>query len=109
MAMAAPETNTATSSGELSAEHKAAQNPTIAPPLFVDREEVTDDELRELGVDLENDFPGSTAADFKRYPVLSEGGWFIVVKHQPTLRSVSRKEWELFGPIVLTSHGLDLD
>jgi hypothetical protein len=104
MAMAAPN-----EAPELSAEHKAAQTPTIAPPLFVERETVTEDELRELGVDLAKDFPGSTADDFKRYPVLSEGGWFIVVKHQPSLTSVSRTEWELFGPIVLTSHGLDLD
>lgn len=89
--------------------HRLAQTPTVAPPLYVEREPVTDDELRELGVDIEKDFPGSTAADFLRYPVLSEGGWFIVVKHQPTLVSVSRQQWELFGPIQLTSHGLDLD
>ncbi len=87
----------------------AAQQPTIAPPRYVEREAVTEDELRELGVDLATDFPGSTAADFLRYPVLSEGGWFMVVKHQPTLRSVSRVQWHLFGPIQLTSHGLDLD
>ncbi|MFC4949193.1 hypothetical protein [Pseudonocardia sp. GCM10023141] len=84
------------------------QHPTVAPPRYVDREQVTEQELRDLGVDLEQDFPGATAADFRRYPVLSEGGWFIVVKHQPSLRSVSRERWELFGPIQLTSHGLDL-
>lgn len=84
------------------------QNPTIAPARIVEREPVTEEELRDLGVDLARDFPGSTAADFLRYPVLSEGGWFMVVKHQPTLRSVSREPWEMFGPIKLTSHGLDL-
>ncbi|GAA4550966.1 hypothetical protein [Pseudonocardia xishanensis] len=84
------------------------QNPTVAPPLTVERDAVTEQELRDLGVDLEKDFPGSTAADFLRYPVLSEGGWFIVVKHQPTLVSVSREPWDIFGPIHLTSHGLDL-
>jgi hypothetical protein len=86
----------------------ASQQPTIAPPLYVEREQVPEKELRELGVSVETDFPGSTAADFLRYPVLSEGGWFIVVKHQPSLKSVSRKPWGLFGPIVLTSQGLDI-
>ena len=85
-----------------------ARQPTIAPPRYVEREVVTEQELRELGVDIAADFPGSTVADFLRYPVLSEGGWFIVVKHQPSLRSVSRERWDLFGPIRLTSHGLDL-
>lgn len=86
----------------------ASQQPTVAPPLYVQREPVSEVELRQLGVDLETDFPGSAASDFLRYPVLSEGGWFIVVKHQPSLRSVSREQWGLFGPIQLTSHGLDL-
>lgn len=76
--------------------------------LSVPREEVTEEDLRALGVDLA-DFPGSTAADFRRYPVLSEGGWYLVVKHQPTLRSVSRKPWSLLGPVHLTSEGLALD
>lgn len=81
---------------------------TVPPGLSVQREEVTEQELRELGVDLARDFPGSTAADFRRYPVLSEGGWFMVVKHQRTLQSVSREPWKLLGPIVLTSDGLQI-
>jgi hypothetical protein len=85
------------------------QGPTVAPPVTVVREPVTEEELRELGVDLARDFPGSTAADFQRYPVLAEGGWFVVVKHQPTLLSVHRERWGLFGPVRLTSDGLDLD
>lgn len=84
------------------------QNPAIAPPRSVEREPVTEQELDGLGIDIGRDFPGSTAEDFRRYPVLSEGGWFMVVKHQPTLRSVSREPWDIFGPIHLTSHGLDL-
>lgn len=84
------------------------QNPTVAPARFVEREPVTEQELRDVGVDLDRDFPGSTAADFLRYPVLSEGGWFTVIKHQPTLRSVSREPWDMLGPIRLTSHGLDI-
>ncbi|ODU07607.1 MAG: hypothetical protein ABS81_00415 [Pseudonocardia sp. SCN 72-86] len=73
------------------------------------RDQVTEAELDEIGVDLAADFPGSTVADFRRYPVLSEGGWFLVVKHQPTLRSVSREPWTLLGPIALTSTGLDIE
>lgn len=85
----------------------AESGPQIAPGLHVEREAVTEAELTELGVDLA-DFPGSTAADFKRYPVLSDGGWFQVVKHQPTLTSVSRETWRLLGPIKLVSEGLHL-
>ncbi|MDN5938167.1 MAG: hypothetical protein L0H83_05845 [Salinisphaera sp.] len=73
----------------------------------VEREPVSEAELRELGVDM-SEFPGSTAADFRRYPVLSDGGWFMVVKHQPTLLSVSRVPWNLLGPTTLTSTGLDI-
>lgn len=84
-----------------------SDEPAPAPGLAVEREPVTEHELRELGVEL-SDYPGSTAADFRRYPVLSEGGWYVVVKHQPTLRSVSRVPWALLGPINLTSTGLDI-
>lgn len=83
-------------------EHSAA----VAQGPSVVRAEVTEAELSELGVDLARDFPGSTAADFRRYPVLSEGGWFMVVKHQKTLQSVSRQPWRLLGPITLISDGL---
>ncbi|MQA78830.1 MAG: hypothetical protein GEV10_10200 [Streptosporangiales bacterium] len=82
---------------------------TVVRGPSVEREEVTEAELRELGVDLSRDFPGSTAADFRRYPVLTEGGWFMVVKHQQTLRSVSREPWHLLGPITLLSDGLSVD
>jgi hypothetical protein len=85
----------------------AESGPQIAQALYVEREEVTDADLAELGVDLA-DFPGSSAADFKRYPVLSDGGWYQVVKHQPTLTSVSREKWKLLGPIKLVSEGLHL-
>ncbi|MES2495694.1 MAG: hypothetical protein V4618_06255 [Pseudomonadota bacterium] len=65
--------------------------------------------LDKIGVDLEADFPGSTPDDFMEYPVLSEGGWFIVVKHQRTLVTVSKKPWRLLGPITLLSDSLDFD
>jgi hypothetical protein len=70
------------------------------------RERVSEADLSAAGVDLAIDFPGSTADDFRRYPVLSEGGWFMVTKHQPTLTSVVREQWHLFGPISPMSAGL---
>jgi vanillate/4-hydroxybenzoate decarboxylase subunit D len=49
--------------------------------------------------------PGSCPAcgeeDLARYPVNSEGGWFMVVKCQACLYSVSRDKWSLLGPITL--------
>jgi hypothetical protein len=81
----------------------------VAPGLDQVRALVTEDELKEAGVDLAADFPGSTAADFLQYPVLSEGGWFIAIKHQPTLQSVSRRPWRLFGPVSLLSENLGFE
>lgn len=81
----------------------------VAPGIDQARDPVTDEQLIEAGIDLAVDFPGSTAADFLRYPVLSEGGWFIVIKHQPTLQSVSRQPWRLLGPIALLSENLGFD
>ena len=83
--------------------------PTDLPGPHVEREAVTGAELAELGVDLDRDFPGASPAEFRRYPVLSEGGWFTVVKHQPTLRSVARVPGPLLGPVALASAGLDLE
>ena len=80
----------------------APTGPRRAPGVDQPRETVTEDELRAEGVSLA-DFPGATADDFRRYPVLSEGGWFLVIKHQRTLRSVSRKPWRLLGPVPLVS------
>ncbi|HEX2940326.1 MAG TPA: hypothetical protein VHO91_04705 [Rhodopila sp.] len=82
---------------------------SLAPGVFQHREHVTESELRDAGISLASNFPGSTIHDFRKYPVLSEGGWFMVIKHQPTLRSVSRKPWRLLGPVPLVSEGLDLD
>jgi len=82
---------------------------SCAPSREQVREEITEQDLVEAGVDLGRDFPGSTLDDFRRYPVLGEGGWFIVIKHQHTLQSVSRTPWRLLGPIALVSDGLDLD
>ncbi|HLH70017.1 MAG TPA: hypothetical protein VKY90_13585 [Candidatus Dormibacteraeota bacterium] len=50
--------------------------------------------------------PGCGAERLRRYPVLSEGGWFQVVKCQECLRSVSREPWSRLGPITLLVDGL---
>jgi len=76
--------------------------------LTVPREQVSAADLSELKVDIDRDFPGSTLDDFRRYPVLSEGGWYLVIKHQPTLRSLVRTPWKPLGPVSLTSEGLEV-
>lgn len=81
----------------------------LAPAVEQERLPVSEARLREAGVVLARDFPGATAADFREYPVLSEGGWFIVIKHQPTLTTVSRTPWKLLGPVTLLTEGLEFD
>jgi hypothetical protein len=80
------------------------------PPsdLVVEREAVTEAELAGLGVNIAEQFPGASISEFRRYPVLTEGGWHIVIKHQPTLTSVARERWDLLGPIKLASDGLEI-
>jgi hypothetical protein len=82
---------------------------SVAPGIEQSRDPVTEDMLRDAGIDLAIDFPGAKIGDFLQYPVLGEGGWFIVIKHQPTLRSVSRRPWRLLGPVSLLSDTLRLD
>jgi len=81
-----------------------SDGPTPAPGIAVEREDVTEEQLRELGVDL----AGASAADFKRYPVLSEGGWYIVIKNQKTMKTVHKEKWTLLGPIKLVTDGLHI-
>lgn len=50
--------------------------------------------------------PECRAAELMRYPVLSEGGWFMVVKCQECLHSVSREPWALLGPVRLLTDDL---
>lgn len=73
------------------------------------RESVTEEELKKVGVELARDFPGCSVDDFKKYPVLSEGGWFMVIKNQKTLESISREPWRLLGPVPLLSDNMDLE
>jgi hypothetical protein len=45
--------------------------------------------------------PRCGAEDLARYPVLAVGGWFMVVKCQRCLHSVSREPWNRLGWIRL--------
>lgn len=74
----------------------ASENPVIAQGLSVERERV------------EGSCPSCGAAELSAYPVLSEGGWYRVVKCQRCLTSLSREPWGLLGPVSLTSEGLQL-
>jgi transposase-like protein len=55
---------------------------------------------------VEGSCPECGAESLARYPVLSEGGWFQVVKCQSCLHSVSRERWSRLGDIALLSDSL---
>ncbi|OZC63541.1 hypothetical protein CH306_26665 [Rhodococcus sp. 15-725-2-2b] len=58
--------------------------------------------------DVEGTCSACASTSLQRYPVLSEGGWFVVIKCQDCLNSEHREPWHLFGPVFLTSHDLKL-
>ena len=45
--------------------------------------------------------PECSAEALARYPVLSEGGWYMVVKCGQCLHSVSREKWHRLGHVRL--------
>lgn len=47
------------------------------------------------------------AEELMRYPVLSEGGWYIAVKCQVCLCSKSREPWHRLGHVRLLTDELD--
>jgi vanillate/4-hydroxybenzoate decarboxylase subunit D len=54
--------------------------------------------------------PTCSSGDVRSYQVLSEGGWYDVVKCRSCLHSVSRQAApSRLGPISLTSDGLVLE
>lgn len=55
---------------------------------------------------IEGECPECGGSDIRKYPVLSEGGWFIAAKCQACLCSLSREPWRLTGPVSLLSEGL---
>lgn len=52
---------------------------------------------------VDGNCPRCGRAHLRRYPVLSEGGWFQVVKCQSCLHSLQRSPWTNLGPIELLS------
>ena len=42
-----------------------------------------------------------------RYPVLSEGGWYMVVKCQECLCSQSREKWKRLGHVTLITDEME--
>ena len=56
--------------------------------------------------DAEGTCPECGASDLKRYPVLSEGGWWMVTKCQSCLASAHREPWNRLGSITLLSDQL---
>ena len=55
---------------------------------------------------VEGSCPVCGHEELRRYPVNSEGGWFIVVKCQNCLHSVSREHWRLLGPLEMLSDSI---
>lgn len=69
-------------------------------PPFVRPQELTVSQVKEP---VEGICPQCASAELRRYPVNSEGGWFLVVKCQNCLHSVSRERWNLLGSLQLLS------
>lgn len=46
------------------------------------------------------------AETLMRYPVLSEGGWFMVVKCQSCLHSQQREKWRRLGHVTLLTDSI---
>lgn len=46
------------------------------------------------------------AQNLRRYPVLSEGGWFMVEKCQTCLQSHSRNPWHRLGYVTRPEFGV---
>jgi vanillate/4-hydroxybenzoate decarboxylase subunit D len=59
------------------------------PRLFVTRE------------DVQGVCPCCGSQNLKRYPVLTEGGWWMVTKCQDCLCSLQRERWSRLGSIGL--------
>jgi uncharacterized Zn finger protein len=53
-------------------------------------------------VAVEGACPQCGAAELQSYPLLGEGGWFMVVKCQECLHSVERTPWNRLGNVVRT-------
>lgn len=49
---------------------------------------------------VEGECPECGATELARYPVLAEGGWFLVVKCGTCLHSLEREPWNRLGHVV---------
>ena len=49
---------------------------------------------------VEGTCPECGRSELCRYPVLSDGGWFVAVKCQHCLHSISREAWNRLGYVV---------
>ena len=59
------------------------------PRLFVTKE------------DVQGECPSCGSQNLKRYPVLTEGGWWMTTKCQQCLFPVQRERWSRLGSIAL--------
>lgn len=57
-------------------------------------------------VTVEGTCPECESSDLKQYPVVSEGGWWMVTKCQNCLHSVERERWSRMGSMSLLSEQL---
>lgn len=72
---------------------------------------MTDDDWRFPTTTVEREpFAGTCpecgSVELQRYPVLSDGGWYLAVKCQECLHSVSREPWHRLGTVVLPGEGI---
>lgn len=56
--------------------------------------------------DVEGACPSCGSEALQRYPVLSEGGWFMATKCQDCLESVERNAWNKLGFVVREERAL---
>jgi len=87
-----------------SANHLVEENPLMSNFLFPRPTEVAPVQSREPVAGACDE---CGAEDLLRYPVLSEGGWFVVVKCQSCLRSVSRERWTRLGTVQFMTDAIE--
>lgn len=56
--------------------------------------------------DVDGTCPECGEGGLQKYPVVSDGGWFMVVKCQACLHSLSREPWHRLGTVVLPEQGV---
>ena len=71
--------------------------------LFSRPEDPTPRQAREP---VAGECPQCGAENLMRYPVLSEGGWYIAVKCQQCLHSHSREKWTRLGHVSMLTDNL---